>query len=86
MQLSLERAVFHLQNLLFTQSLGHRFGAGAAPFGSSFRTRVPRPLGVGLLPPRRPRVPFQKLLLLAMRQCRYLGAEHLEVVTELSCG
>jgi hypothetical protein len=39
--------------LLFAHSLGHRFGAGAAPFGSAFRTRVPRPPGVGLLPPRK---------------------------------
>jgi hypothetical protein len=29
----------------FTRSLGHRYGAGAAPFGPAFRTRVPRPSG-----------------------------------------
>jgi hypothetical protein len=34
----------------FARSLGHRFGARAAPCGSAFRTRVPRPPGFGLLP------------------------------------
>src|ERR1019366_6027888 len=63
--------------LLFARSLGHRAGAVAAPFGSAFRTRVPRPPGFGLLPPRRLRVPFQKLLLLATRPCRDLEAAHL---------
>ena len=47
------------RSLLF-RSLGHRFGAGAAPCGSAFRTRVPRPTGFGLLPPRRLRVPTPK--------------------------
>jgi hypothetical protein len=68
---------YGLRYLLFRRSLGHRFGAGAAPFGSAFRTRVPRPPGFGLLPPRRLRVSFQKLLLLATRRCRDLGAAHL---------
>jgi hypothetical protein len=53
--------------LLFARSFGQRFGVKAAPFGSAFRTRVPRPSGFGLLPPRKLRVPFQKLLLLATR-------------------
>jgi len=35
-------SLFSLYELLFARSLGHRFGAGAAPFGSAFRTRVPR--------------------------------------------
>jgi len=39
-----------MDDLLFVRPLGHRFGAGAAPFGSAFRTRVPRPSGFGLLP------------------------------------
>ena len=72
-----------LHNLLFARSLGHRFGAGAAPFGSAFRTRVPRPSGFGLLPPRRLRVPFQKLLLLATRLRRDLGAATFETVTNV---
>jgi len=66
-----------LHDLLFARSHGHRAGAGAAPCGSAFRTRVPRPTGFGLLPPRRLRVPFQKLLHLATRPCRDLGAAHL---------
>jgi hypothetical protein len=49
------------RSLLF-RSLGHRFGAGAAPFGSAVRTRVPRPPGFGLLPPRRLRVSEWHLL------------------------
>jgi hypothetical protein len=73
-----------LYDLLFARSLGHRFGAGAAPFGSAFRTRVPRPSGVGLFPPRRLRVPFQKLLLLATRLCRDLGAAHLCALWDVS--
>src|ERR1017187_7468445 len=64
--------------------LGHRAGAGAAPGGSAFRTRVPRPSGVGLLPPRRLRVPFQKFLLLATRPCRDLGAAHLCALWDVS--
>jgi hypothetical protein len=73
-----------LHDLLFARSLGHRFGAGAAPFGSAFRTRVPRPSGFGLLPPRRLRVPFQKLLLLATRLHRDLGAAHLCALWDVS--
>jgi hypothetical protein len=73
-----------LHNLLFARSLGHRFGAGAAPFGSAFRTRVPRPSGFGLLPPRRLRVPFQKLPLLATRLRRDLGAAHLRALWDVS--
>jgi len=56
-----------LHDLHFARSFGHRFGAGAARFGSAFRTRVPRPSGSELLTPRRLRVPLQKLLLLATR-------------------
>ena len=74
--------VLHI--LLFARSLGHRFGAGAAPCGSAFRTRVPRPPGFGLLPPRRLRVPFQKLPLLATRPCRDLGAAHLCALWDVS--
>jgi len=44
-----EDEVGSLHDLLFARSLGHRFGAGAAPIGSALRTRVPRPSGVGLL-------------------------------------
>src|ERR1035437_10560812 len=74
--------VLHI--LLFARLLGHRFGAGAAPFGSAFRTRVPRPTGFGLLPPRRLRVPFQKLLLLATRPCRALEAADLCARSDVS--
>src|SRR5665213_216938 len=80
---TLEVSVY-LHTLLFARSLGHRFGAGAAPFGSAFRTRVPRPAGIGLLPPRKLRVPFQKLLLLATRRCRDLGAAHLCALWDVS--
>src|SRR5476651_74971 len=76
--------MFSLHILLFASSLGHRFGAGAAPFGSAFRTRVPRPPRFGLLPPRKLRVPFQKLLLLATRPCRDLGAAHLCALWDVS--
>jgi len=69
---------------LFARSLGHRFGVNAAPCGSSFRTRAPRPSGSGLLPSRRLRVPFQKLLLLATRRCRDLGAAHLRALWDVS--
>src|ERR1039458_2895476 len=69
--------------LLFAHSLGHRAGAGVVPCGSAFRTRVPRPPGFGLLPPRRLRVSFQKLLLLATRLCRDLGAAHLAPLRDL---
>ena len=70
--------------LLFARSLGHRFGAGAAPFGSAFRTRVPRPPGFGLLPPRRLRVPFQKLLLLGNAAMPRLGSSHLRALWDVS--
>jgi hypothetical protein len=48
----------------FLQQFEVEFSAGAAPFGSAFRTRVPRPSGFGLLPARRLRRPFQELLIL----------------------
>jgi hypothetical protein len=68
----------------FARPLGHRFGVKAVPCGSAFRTRVPRPSGFGLLPPRKLRVPFQKLLPLATRLCRDLGAAHLRALWDVS--